>query len=279
MHGVIHCAGHLHGAAKPVQLLRREDYEEQYRTKVNGTLVLNEILRERPVDFCLLMSSLSAVLGGLGFAAYAAANSFMDAFAQSRHAANDQRWLSVNWDAWLFEAATAPDGYRETFGVTAAQGVRALEELLKLEAIPQVVQCTGGLTERLAKWVELRSTPPERRAVYVRPRSRSELLRPRNDIERRLLENWQELLGIADIGVDESFFDLGGDSLLATRAANFVKTTFALNSGQFSIVDFFSKPIIADVARSVGAHLTSTHALEQKHKLLQEGKSVEEGAL
>ncbi len=45
-------------------------------------------LGERPLDFVLLMSSLSTVLGGLGFAAYAAANSFLDAFAAQQRRAS-----------------------------------------------------------------------------------------------------------------------------------------------------------------------------------------------
>ena len=34
-----------------------------------------------------------------------------------------------------------------------------------------------------------------------------------------ILAIWREVLGIADVGIDENFFDIGGSSLLATRIA------------------------------------------------------------
>src|SRR4029078_3330553 len=40
---------------------------------------------------------------------------------------------------------------------------------------------------------------------------------PRNPTEELLAGIWEEVLGRGRVGIDESFFDLGGDSLLATR--------------------------------------------------------------
>ena len=72
-----------------------------------------------------------------------------------------------------------------------------------LDAIPQTPQ---GKVDRKA----LPSPEASRRGLTQNP------ARPRNKEERVMRELWEEVLGIAPIGVEENFFDLGGDSFLAT---------------------------------------------------------------
>nr|WP_280116062.1 non-ribosomal peptide synthetase [Micromonospora orduensis] len=48
-------------------------------------------------------------------------------------------------------------------------------------------------------------------------RRRSEAVSPRDDVERYLVEVWEELLGAEKVGVHDDFFALGGNSLLAFR--------------------------------------------------------------
>jgi amino acid adenylation domain-containing protein len=43
---------------------------------------------------------------------------------------------------------------------------------------------------------------------------------PRNEIEKKLTEIWQEVLGLEKIGIHDSFFNLGGNSLLGIRIVN-----------------------------------------------------------
>jgi len=50
--------------------------------------------------------------------------------------------------------------------------------------------------------------------------------RPKDKIERQLIKIWEELLGTRPIGVDQSYFDLGGNSLLATRLFAQMKQVF-----------------------------------------------------
>jgi len=40
----------------------------------------------------------------------------------------------------------------------------------------------------------------------------------RDELETTLVDVWEKTLGVPDVGIDEDFVDLGGDSLLATRA-------------------------------------------------------------
>ena len=53
--------------------------------------------------------------------------------------------------------------------------------------------------------------------LYARPKLRQEYIAPGNDIERRLAEMWRQTLRIDRVGVRDSFFELGGDSVLAAQ--------------------------------------------------------------
>src|SRR6185295_4833205 len=63
--------------------------------------------------------------------------------------------------------------------------------------------------------------PEDLQSAETRP-----VLAPRNLYEERLAGIWAELLRVPRVGVDESFFDLGGDSLLATRLVSRVREAF-----------------------------------------------------
>src|SRR6185295_6791287 len=75
--------------------------------KVHGTLILDRVFGALPLDFLVLFSSLTSVLAQPGQIDYAAANAFLDAFAQARMARG--AWTAaIGWDAWR-EAGMAVD--------------------------------------------------------------------------------------------------------------------------------------------------------------------------
>ncbi|MCE3199517.1 SDR family NAD(P)-dependent oxidoreductase [Paenibacillus sonchi] len=99
INGIIHAAGVPDGAV--IQRRSKEMCEAVFGTKIYGTQVLQKVIGElsRPVDFLLLFSSLSSLLAPPAQAAYSAANSFLDAFAQ----VNTKRGYftqAINWDRW-----------------------------------------------------------------------------------------------------------------------------------------------------------------------------------
>ncbi|MFI9379912.1 non-ribosomal peptide synthase/polyketide synthase [Kutzneria sp. NPDC052558] len=49
---------------------------------------------------------------------------------------------------------------------------------------------------------------------------------PRTEAERVLAELWGDLLGVADVGVQDDFFELGGDSILGAKLLARVRTSF-----------------------------------------------------
>ncbi|MEK6278967.1 MAG: amino acid adenylation domain-containing protein [Acidobacteriota bacterium] len=97
INGVIHAAGIAGGGL--IQRRTREMMEHVLAPKTKGTLVLDRVFKDTPLDFMVLCSSISSILGGVGGADYCAANSFLDAYAQYRR--REARVFSINWDKWL----------------------------------------------------------------------------------------------------------------------------------------------------------------------------------
>lgn len=98
LHGVFHAAG-IPGAGI-VQLKTEAKAAAVLAPKVTGSLILNELLQERAIDFFCLFSSITAVTGGFGQVDYCAANAFLDALAQANMAQGGPYTIAINWDAW-----------------------------------------------------------------------------------------------------------------------------------------------------------------------------------
>ena len=113
IHGVIHAAGATDRTGFcSIDQMTEAVAERHFAVKVDGTAALDEVLADEPLEFCMLTSSLSSLLGGIGFGAYAAANAYLDAFATAR-ARVGAPWLSDNWDCRAFsgrDPAEAPEG-------------------------------------------------------------------------------------------------------------------------------------------------------------------------
>ncbi|HEX8145432.1 MAG TPA: amino acid adenylation domain-containing protein [Pyrinomonadaceae bacterium] len=227
--------GVIHGAAigkeelyRAIQETGSVECRRQFQPKAHGLLVLEKVLRGRELDFCLLLSSLSSVLGGLGFAAYAASNSFMDAFAHEHNRMGPAPWISVNWDGWLLPGdAEHNKGSRAAvteFAIKPEEGAEVLRRVLSMERATQVIISTGDLQARLDQWVNiglsgeteaLRSAGAH--ASHPRPNLQTAYVGPRNEIEQKMADIWQELLGIDRVGIHDNFFDLGGDSIIGIQ--------------------------------------------------------------
>lgn len=73
--------------------------------------------------------------------------------------------------------------------------------------------------------------------------------RPRPGIEERIAAIWRAELGLEHVGRDDSFFDVGGTSLLAVRVRFLLEQAFAC---ELPIVTLFQYPTIADIAAHLG---------------------------
>lgn len=96
---------------------------------------------------------------------------------------------------------------------------------------------------------------------FDRPDLDQEFVAPRNDIEKALAQFWSELLGVQKVGIHDSFFDLGGHSLIAVRLFRMIKKEFATD---LPISILFQAPTIAQcaelIAQAAGAVAQNTGA-------------------
>ncbi|MDJ0795566.1 MAG: thioester reductase domain-containing protein [Calothrix sp. MO_167.B12] len=85
-------------------------------------------------------------------------------------------------------------------------------------------------------------------SLYSRPNLHNKYVAPHNEIEQKIAEIWQNLLGVSQIGIDDNFFDLGGNSLITTQFITQVLNTFDVELPQRSL---FESPTIAKLAELV----------------------------
>jgi acyl transferase domain-containing protein/thioesterase domain-containing protein len=97
IHGVVHAAGLMRDNL--ISLKTQGEVEEVFSPKIHGTLVLDELLRDVPLDFFVVFSSTSTAITPAGQVDYVAANAYLNAFAQSRHRA-DRPVIALNWGIW-----------------------------------------------------------------------------------------------------------------------------------------------------------------------------------
>jgi acyl transferase domain-containing protein len=245
---VIHAAGKVRTAVKALADVSTVERAEHLHAKVAGTQVLSRLVDKHAVGFCVLMSSLSTVLGGLGLGAYAAANSYMDAFAHARHNKGDTRWVSVNWDGWLFngEASRTSDDH----GVSPAEGNAALDAIFQLPAYPQWVHSSLPLEPRMAQWLQPASLDRPVRAAHARPSVTTEFVAASTATERLLAAIWQDVLGIDVIGVRDNFFELGGDSVMLIQVHKSIR---AQGHASVTVPHLFQYLAITDLASFIDA--------------------------
>lgn len=266
--GIIHCAG----IAGDGFLIRKAAsvFESVLSPKIYGAWILDNLTKKDQLDFFVLFSSISSIFGAEGQGDYAAANAYLDSYAAYRNKSG-RRTLSINWPQWKETGMAVDFGVSDTGlfkGLTNYTAIKALDELLgssvskiipaelnydviasSVNVLPMAV--SENIGKALAKINEKQSAGKEPR---ISDRSRFEVILSGTDngdgteIERKLAEAWGNVLGVREIDVSDNFYDLGGDSVRATRLLKELEKDF---EGVIDISDIFTYPTISDMSNYI----------------------------
>ncbi len=225
--GVIHAAGLPGGGI--VQFKTPAEIETVLAPKTKGTRVLERIFKDLNLDFFAACSSVKSVQGEFAHVDNCSANAFLDAFCLNNSFGPSTQTVSIGWEDWkdsgiAHNATVSADlehlrSQRLAVALSTAEAVEVFDRILNLDAtrLHVVVSTLDlGLSSRRSN-----SVPqlPENTASpsHSRPELNSVFVEPRNEIEHRIAEVWQSVLGVSPIGIHDDFFDLGGDSLIGLR--------------------------------------------------------------
>jgi acyl transferase domain-containing protein len=273
LHGVIYAAGLFVNAQ--VQDLSPDQCKQQFHAKVSGLPVLQKVLESMRLDFCVVNSSLSSILGGQGLAAYAAAHLFVDAFTQEHNKRHAAPWVNIGWDRW--QAAEADQleaggaGRLTELAINRAEAGEVLLRTLSMGGSPQVAVSTSDLSIRINRWINLASVregehavDAETAALHPRPALSCDYVAPANPTETSLADIWQQLLGVDKVGIHDNFFDLGGHSLLGTQLLSRIRAAFHI---QMPLRTLYESPTVAAMAESIACQQLEQEKLDQMELL------------
>jgi phthiocerol/phenolphthiocerol synthesis type-I polyketide synthase E len=250
---VVHGAGRIDPAAfAPAADTTRDVVAAQLTPKLTGLVSLLEAFQGREPLRWILHGSISAVLGGLGLAAYAGVNAVLDAFAM----AGGEGWLSIGWDAWDNAGEAASVGLPDP--IRAAEGVDAIRRLLAADVGPVALVVAGDLEGRLDAWVrraEAGAGEGDATERHPRPSLSTPFEAPRTETEAAIAEIWGAQLGIEEVGVHDRFLDLGGHSLLAVQVASEVRDAFDI---ELPVLKLFEAPTVGQLAAVVDSIRSGT---------------------
>ncbi|MEY9944997.1 SDR family NAD(P)-dependent oxidoreductase [Kitasatospora sp. GAS1066B] len=268
--GIVHAAG-LPGESS---LLFREpaDFEAVVRPKLHGAFVLDQATRGNRPDFIVHFSSVAAVFPAPGQGDYAAANYYLDALAGA-NADEHCHVLALDWVAWK-EIGMAVD--YGTSGDTMFKGLRTTTALSIMDAAlrsgrsrvfagetnygGELVHLLGSYDVALAPEVEAKVRTAVA-AAEGRLRQAAERIKRTVDavtveltgrpdgayspVERTVARCLAQAFGYPALDLEDDFFDLGGDSIMAASVAG---TISACLDVRFDVADLLADRTIAEIA-------------------------------
>ncbi len=214
-----------------------ENIFELQRRKIS---VLEQVLQNIKLDFCIVFSSLSSILGGFGLALYSAVNYFIDTFTNRQNRTHDLPCYTINWDKLQLNSTQEQKTLGQTSGVELSinqtEIVEVFKRILSLEKGTLIIVSKVDINARNDRTFNFNSLANlksnnqlDLSSRYSRPNLSNSYVAPTNELEKQITEIWQEVLGTAEVGIYDNFYELGGDSLIATQLVSRLRAKFPVD--------------------------------------------------
>lgn len=278
INGIFHCAG-VAGEGL-LGLKDIQTFQEVVLPKMNGTLYLDLCTASDELDFFVMYSSISAFIGYLGQGDYSAANAYLDAYADYR-SQRGKKTLAINWPIWKETGMAHEYGLGEGESIfkpiMSEQGIHILKDILELNMSRVIVgelnydvlsKVQNNIHMKLSEKLLQRLSGKNHKYEKVQEQqyeSRSSG-RLEVNIEQKVSEIYAKTLEKESVEEDESFYDMGGDSILATLLIKELEYEFP---GIVDISDIFRYQTVRSMAeyisKSVGITEPEQETLPLNH--------------
>lgn len=252
--GIIHIAGA--GSDMHYKTFNELDWQHcslLLEPKLKGIHIINQLMKEYNITHCLVISSISASLAGIGLSAYAATHNMLDAIVSKHY----PHFRLMNWDAWNFYQDVLKTKEHGELGseidklaIQPNEGLEVLKHVFTLSCWQQLFISTANLSDRHHHWVQrgFLNTKKNTFSTTKRPILHNAYVKPLTLTQQKLAFVWESLLGIDRVGIHDSFFELGGHSLLALELIHHLQSEFQYTC---SIIDLFTSPTISQLSINI----------------------------
>ncbi|MBU8854956.1 SDR family NAD(P)-dependent oxidoreductase [Bacillus sp. FJAT-26377] len=147
--GVIHSAIILRD--KTINNMSEDDLQAVLAPKVKGSVILDQVLKNEKLDFMLFFSSAESFLCQAGQSNYAAASTFIDAYAHYIRQRVDYPVKVINWGYWGSVGIVSTEAYNSHFkeigihSIEPEEGMKAIERVMSQgDNVSQVAVLKGN---------------------------------------------------------------------------------------------------------------------------------------
>ncbi|WP_167957198.1 SDR family NAD(P)-dependent oxidoreductase [Anaerosporobacter faecicola] len=293
INGIIHSAAI--GVGRQGKLIKDENFEDFVQViapKIQGTYFLEELTKNEKLDFFVVISSPITLMGAIGSASYTAANSYIESFAESRNISK-KNTICISWAPWERTVEGSKGQYKRNKNMfevlTTEELLRSFEMIMNKEINTLIVgrmnyrsdlfsikeilpfYLSKGIKDRVQA-INNYSSSDRRENSKLLP---DVILHGREEgsystVEKLIANVWGDTLGYTVLRIDDNFYELGGDSIIAMKIVNRINTE--LNT-KLTVKDLLSSLTIEKTAVCVESK--QVELKNQLYELIPKAKKKE----